>query len=1259
MFKKISYIILLIIFFSNNLSAKNPPPGTGTGSVPANILIMLDNSGSMSKDKNNQSITASSSKVSAPIDVATDSNGNTYILEFGSKKIAIFNSSGEFQKKIGGGSGYGCNQLRYSTQLTIYNDQIYIIDGWAHKIKVWTLDGGCVREGSLPMPYSRGLAVSQDYIYVLNMSGYIYMVNRSNLSYTGTVHVGKQFTGAYGININDDENKLVVTARNNHEVCVMTVSGRSIGTCTKVGNSSYGTGNGNFKWPFDADFDSNDNVFVGDSDNHRIQKFTASNNYAYSAKYGSLNYNGNPFFYGPWGITVSSSDRVYAADWNNNLLQEFNASLSYIQRIGVNQSRMQIAKSVIKELVQDGQLTAGANFGLMEWGWYWNPYLRLRVPISSNGAATIYTDVDQVRAYGGTYLKEAVNEARSYYTGSQSPKLPNAPCQYNYIIVISDGVWQQHNDAMAVIKNMNLAHGIKTYAVGFTVNAAYKQYYEDMADNGGTDDALFADDRQTLVKTIQDAILQAITGTYTFSTPAVMSEQKRGNFIYQSTFKYSRNKQWEGNLKKHKIVNGKIDTTSWEWDAAERLNQRSASSRKIWTIGLNAMGTNNFTTSNRSELKNKLFPRSIPTDAEIDDLINFIRGVDTYDQNKKGKTAERHKLADIYNADLAVVGKPEAAFQDDGSSNFEKKDAYYRSKNGYETFISGNSCGGSCQSRKEVVYASSNSGILHAFDASNGEELWGYIPPNIIGELSKIISSKANTTNAIYGIDGSPIVKDIYYGGSWKTILLAGLGAGGHGYFALDVTDVNNPKHLFAIENDTFLKTVKHWAGDETMTSYAYTDNNGGYYTGTGNNRKLVLGGTLPRQYNYQKLGEAWSTPRIIRIKVDNKDRWVAVFGGGYNSAVNPNYGSVIYVMDLEDEGKLIKAVDIEDIHYSSMDFVWSSPKDTEEINFDALFFGQFNIKSHQKLRIQGAGNIGYSITGNLNGTTLVNVKLKFDQPLASNTNFNARLVNKNDIVNSVPSDLTVITADGTKQANYDGAFVYVADLEGKITKVDLTGNFDTTNINSTFPTKLLFRADSNTDNGRYIYNKAEAAINDGKLWLYFGTGNTQKLQNQSSSIQNRVYGIKDVGFPNFLGSQIGGVGDCVTGTCPVPANKFGWYVNLDKSKKVTAEATIDKDRIYFPIYEPAPSTAVCTTGKAWLTAYSLKCGKSRLNVNVGKGVLSKVVVSDGNLYVGIAGEANTSKNSEFDSSGNLITTESEAISSTVGIQLESWKENY
>ena len=73
MIKKISYAILLILFFSNSLFAKSPPPGTGTGSVPANILIMLDNSGSMSWDTDGNVINASSSKVSSPIDIAVDS----------------------------------------------------------------------------------------------------------------------------------------------------------------------------------------------------------------------------------------------------------------------------------------------------------------------------------------------------------------------------------------------------------------------------------------------------------------------------------------------------------------------------------------------------------------------------------------------------------------------------------------------------------------------------------------------------------------------------------------------------------------------------------------------------------------------------------------------------------------------------------------------------------------------------------------------------------------------------------------------------------------------------------------------------------------------------------------------------------------------------------------------------------------------------------------------------------------------------------
>ena len=54
--------------------------------------------------------------------------------------------------------------------------------------------------------------------------------------------------------------------------------------------------------------------------------------------------------------------------------------------------------------------------------------------------------------------------------------------------------------------------------------------------------------------------------------------------------------------------------------------------------------------------------------------------------------------------------------------------------------------------------------------------------------------------------------------------------------------------------------------------------------------------------------------------------------------------------------------------------------------------------------------------------------------------------------------------------------------------------------INKNISTTTIFDAQANTDNGRYIYTRPEVTINnDNNLWLYFGTGNTQKLQAQSS----------------------------------------------------------------------------------------------------------------------------------------------------------------
>ena len=183
MIKFLSLPVLIIFFFATSSFSKSPPPGTGTALVPANILIMLDNSGSMAWDINGSPITANSSRLQAPQDVAVDSSGNTYIMQSGKRKIAVFNSSGTFVKEIGGGYGSGCTQFIYAYSLSIDSDQIYVLDAYG-KIKVLSLAGGCIREGNTYQYWPRSLAIGQ-YFYVNNSGGRILTFDKRTFQRVG------------------------------------------------------------------------------------------------------------------------------------------------------------------------------------------------------------------------------------------------------------------------------------------------------------------------------------------------------------------------------------------------------------------------------------------------------------------------------------------------------------------------------------------------------------------------------------------------------------------------------------------------------------------------------------------------------------------------------------------------------------------------------------------------------------------------------------------------------------------------------------------------------------------------------------------------------------------------------------------------------------------------------------------------------------------------------------------------------------------
>jgi type IV pilus assembly protein PilY1 len=159
-----------------------------------------------------------------------------------------------------------------------------------------------------------------------------------------------------------------------------------------------------------------------------------------------------------------------------------------------------------------------------------------------------------------------------------------------------------------------------------------------------------------------------------------------------------------------------------------------------------------------------------PSKTDADDVILWLRG----DRTLEGTTyrARANVLGDIVSAEPIFVAGASAFYADAG----------------YNAFTT------SMATRQKMIYQGANDGMLHAFDATNGAELWAYVP--------RIAYSRLNAlTDPLYShqfnVDGTPTVADVDFGHTpltsgtpdWRTILVGGLGAGGPGFYALDITD--------------------------------------------------------------------------------------------------------------------------------------------------------------------------------------------------------------------------------------------------------------------------------------------------------------------------------------------------------------------------------------------------------------------------------------------------------------------------------------
>lgn len=331
---------------------------------------------------------------------------------------------------------------------------------------------------------------------------------------------------------------------------------------------------------------------------------------------------------------------------------------------------------------------------------------------------------------------------------------------------------------------------------------------------------------------------------------------------------------WYGDLQAYAIdlTTGLLGDTPL-WSAQSLLDKQAVSSRYI--ASFNGSTGVPFTTNGlaATQLSRLDSPTNPPGPSDRAAVIAYLRGDRSGEGNGSNSAqpyrTRSHVLGDIVNAEPTYVSAPRSGYTDSGYATFK---------------------GGAVANRAKVVYQGANDGMLHAFDAGTGNELWAYVPGRL---FDTNLSASYTSTSALVGltqqslfqhrfyVDGTPTATDVDLSNtsanqptppaaSWATVLVGSLAKGGRGYYALNVTDPS-------ASSDATVASKVMWEFPNASTTSVVAKN----------------------------IGYTYGSPLNVKTKAAG---WVTLVTSGYNNGSDTGGDGTghLFVLDTA-TGKLIK----------------------------------------------------------------------------------------------------------------------------------------------------------------------------------------------------------------------------------------------------------------------------------------------------------------------------------------------------------------